>query len=192
MGDAGSDRAEVPPPEPINTSEPVVQTTPPPASAPAPPKASQAAPKKQKQVACGDAKAKLKAKGPADERLPQQQLSLHVSPAAKQLANVASSADSSMGSVGTMEKEWLDVDSNEVASWDGRKGMASMELFFSDFWNLLNATATESSARLNRCENVVTVSFLTNFACRYCYYIGSPRGMGRLLWNRNGFRMPIC
>ncbi|KAM0863161.1 hypothetical protein ACQ4PT_044781 [Festuca glaucescens] len=155
MGDAGSDQAVVPAPEPTNASEPEVQTTPPPASGPTPARAPQAALEKQKQPVGADAKAKLKAKGPADER-PQQQLSLHVSPAAKRLANVASSANSSLGSVGTMKKEWLDADSNEVTSRDGRKGMASMELFFSDFRTLLNAATTESSTRLNRCEKAVT------------------------------------
>ncbi|KAM0900838.1 hypothetical protein ACQ4PT_020367 [Festuca glaucescens] len=108
----------------------------------------------ERQLASADAKAK--AKGPAEERPQQQQLSLHVSSVAKQLANVASSADSSLGSVGTMEKEWLDADANEVTSRDGRKGVASLELFFSDFRNLLNATTTESSTRLSRCEKAVT------------------------------------
>jgi hypothetical protein len=96
MGDAGSGQAEVPPP--------VVQTTPPPASEPASAKAPQAAPKKQKQPVDAEALAKLKAKGAAEEWPWQQELSLHVSLAAKQLANVASSVDSSLGSVGTMEK----------------------------------------------------------------------------------------
>jgi hypothetical protein len=58
-----------------------------------------------------------------------------------------------------MEKEWLDADANEVTSRDGQKGMASLELFFSDFQNLLNATATESTTRLGCCEKAVKVIF---------------------------------
>jgi hypothetical protein len=75
-----------------------------------------------------------------------------------------------------MEKEWLDADANEVTSRDGLKGLATMELFFSDFRNLLNATAMKSSYRLNRCEKVASVSFLTDFVFRWrCYTVSPPR-----------------
>ncbi|KAM0870359.1 hypothetical protein ACQ4PT_040051 [Festuca glaucescens] len=123
-----------------------------------PPPASEPASEEPTRSASADARAKLKAKGPADERRepPQQLVSLHVGPATEQLANVVSAANLSLGSVGTMEKEWFNADSNEVTSRDGRKGMAGLEFFFSDFRNLLNATTTESSARLNRCEKVAT------------------------------------
>jgi hypothetical protein len=84
-----------------------------------------------------------------------------------------------------MEKEWLETDSNEVTSRDGRKGMASLELFFSDFRNLLTATAAKSSARLNGCERVVSVSFPSSLVL-----LVAPRGTGRLPRSRAGFRMP--
>ncbi|KAM0839211.1 hypothetical protein ACQ4PT_060453 [Festuca glaucescens] len=55
---------------------------------------------------------------------------------------------------GTMEKEWRDADAHEVTSREGRKGVAPMELFFSDFRALLAASATEADNRLKRCEKV--------------------------------------
>ncbi|KAM0827102.1 hypothetical protein ACQ4PT_068424 [Festuca glaucescens] len=142
---AGSGQTVMPPPEPMDTSDPAGQAMPPPTSEPTHPTSV-------------DAMALLKAKGPAVERQePLQPLvSLHVGPAAKQLADVVSAPDSSLGSVGTMEKEWLDADSNEVTSRDGRKGMAALEFFFSDFRNLLTAAANESSTRLNRCEKAAS------------------------------------
>ncbi|KAM0931461.1 hypothetical protein ACQ4PT_000466 [Festuca glaucescens] len=70
------------------------------------------------------------------------------------LAHVVSAPDSSLGSVGTMEKEWRDADAHEVTSREGRKGVAPMELFFFDFRALLTASATEVDNRLKRCEKV--------------------------------------
>jgi hypothetical protein len=103
----------------------------------------------------------IKANGPAVERQEPLQLmvNLHVGPAAKKLANVVSATDSSLGSVGTMEKELFDADASEVTSRDGRKGMAPMELFFSDFRTLLAASASEVDNRLERCEKVAKVCF---------------------------------
>lgn len=84
-------------------------------------------------------------------------MSLHVSPAAS-LLNVVSAPDSSMGSAGTMEKEWRDADVHEVTSRDKRKGMASMEMFFSDFRAFADATGAEANNRLKRIEKVHKVS----------------------------------
>ncbi|KAM0915282.1 hypothetical protein ACQ4PT_010946 [Festuca glaucescens] len=149
-GDAGSGQTVVPPPEHVDTSRPVDRSVSPPALEPAS--------EEPTRSPSADARAKLTDKGPANERRgpPQQLVSLHVGPVAKQLADVVSAADSSLGSVGTMEKEWFDADSNEVTSRAGRKGMAGLEFFFSDFRNLLNAAANESSSRLNRSERAVS------------------------------------
>jgi hypothetical protein len=72
-----------------------------------------------------------------------------VSPLAS-LVHVVSALDSSLGSAGTMEKEWHDADVHEVTSREGKKGMASMEMFFSDFRAFANATAGEVDNRLKR------------------------------------------
>jgi hypothetical protein len=70
----------------MDTSEPADRTGPPPASEPAS--------DEPERSASADARAKLKAKGPADERGEHlQHVTLHVGPAAKQLANVASATD---------------------------------------------------------------------------------------------------
>jgi hypothetical protein len=58
-----------------------------------------------------------------------------------------------------MEKEWLDTEANEVTSREGWKGVAPMEIFFSDFRALLAASATKADNRLKRCEKVAKVSF---------------------------------
>jgi hypothetical protein len=58
-----------------------------------------------------------------------------------------------------MEKEWRDADAHEVTSREGRKGVAPMELFFSDFRALLTASSTEADNRLKLCEKVAKVSF---------------------------------
>ncbi|KAM0839714.1 hypothetical protein ACQ4PT_060137 [Festuca glaucescens] len=151
---AGLGQTETPPPEPARASEPVVQITPPPASEQAAAKTPLLSPSKLVEPGV---KAKLKAKVvPAERRPQQQQLSLHVGPAAPQLANVTSSADSSLGSVGAMEKEWRDSDQNEVTSRDGQTGVASMELFFSDMRALMAAASKESANRLNRTEKVIS------------------------------------
>jgi hypothetical protein len=78
----------------MDTSEPVYRTMPPPALEPASDEPPRAASEEPKRSASADAKAKLKAKGPADERGEHlQHVTLHVGPAAKQLANVASATD---------------------------------------------------------------------------------------------------
>ncbi|KAM0929385.1 hypothetical protein ACQ4PT_001487 [Festuca glaucescens] len=157
-GDGGAPRAGadsgprvVPPPEPMDVSDPAGQAVPPSASEPA-----------REESAClvsADARALVKAKGPAVEpQGPSQPLvSLHVAPAAT-LARVVSAPDSSLGSVGTMEKEWRDADAHEVMSREGRKGVAPLELFFFDFRALLTASAAEADNRLKRCEKVAKVS----------------------------------
>jgi hypothetical protein len=103
----------------------------------------------------------VKAKGPVQApQAPSQPLvSLHVSPAAS-LLNVVSAPDSSLGSAGTMEKEWHDADVHEVTSRGGSKGMASMEMFFSDFRAFAKASAVEADNRLKRVEQVNKVSLL--------------------------------
>jgi hypothetical protein len=108
-----------------------------------------------------DARALVKAKGPAQapQDPPQPLVSLHVSPAAS-LLNVVSAPDSSLGSAGTMEKEWRDADVHEVTSQDGSKGMASMEMFFSDFRTFAKASTVEADNRLKRVEKVNKVSLL--------------------------------
>ncbi|KAM0824563.1 hypothetical protein ACQ4PT_070116 [Festuca glaucescens] len=103
-------------------------------------KAPQPAPRKPADSAVADAKAKAKLK--AKVVPPEQQLSLHVSLAAHQLATATSSADS-------------DTDQNEVTSREGKVGMASMELFFSDMRALLTTLSKESVSRLNRMEKAV-------------------------------------
>jgi hypothetical protein len=102
------------------------------------------------------------------------------------MAHVVSAADSSLGSIGTMEKEWFDADSNEVTSRDGRKGVAPMELFFSDFRSLLAATTSETNARLNLCERVATVSIPPESAI--VIVLVALRCMGRLPRNWPRFR----
>lgn len=135
----------LPPPEPTVAPGPACRAEPPAASEPA--REEPASP------ADTDARALVKAKGPAKEPL----VSLHVSPAAS-LLNVVSAPDSSMGSAGTMEKEWRDADVHEVTSRDKRKGMASMEMFFSDFRAFADATGAEANNRLKRIEKVHKVS----------------------------------
>ncbi|KAM0898012.1 hypothetical protein ACQ4PT_022202 [Festuca glaucescens] len=136
-----------PPPEPMVTSAPAGQAVPPPAS--------ELARDEPARSASADAGALVKAKGPAKEPQGSSQplVSLHVAPAAS-LAHVVSASDSSLGSMGTMEKEWRDADVHEVTSREGRKGVAPMELFFADFRTLLTASAAETDTRLKRCEKV--------------------------------------
>ncbi|KAK1625849.1 hypothetical protein QYE76_000164 [Lolium multiflorum] len=131
----------LPPPEPSAAPGPAGRVEPPPASEPA----------REEPVSPADeeARALVKAKGPAKEPL----VSLHVSPGAS-LLNIVSAPDSSLGSAGTMEKEWRDADMHEVTSRDKRKGMASMEMFFSDFRAFADATGAEANNRLRRIEKV--------------------------------------
>jgi hypothetical protein len=103
-----------------------------------------------------DARALVKAKDPAKELL----VSLHVSPAGS-LVNVVSAPDSSLGSAGTMEKAWRDADVHEVTSWDGSRGNALMEMFFSDFHAFAKASAAEAYNRLTPVEKVNRVSPLS-------------------------------
>ncbi|KAM0825400.1 hypothetical protein ACQ4PT_069590 [Festuca glaucescens] len=146
-GDADLGPRVVPPLEPMDISDPAGQAV--------PPSASEPAREESARSASADAGALIKAKGPAVEpQGPSQPLvSLHVAPAAT-LARVVSAPDSSLGSVGTMEKEWRDADAHEVTSREGRKGVAPLELFFSDFRALLTAAAAEADNRLKRCEKV--------------------------------------
>jgi hypothetical protein len=58
-----------------------------------------------------------------------------------------------------MEKELRDADVHEVTSREGRKGMASMEMFFSDFCAYISGSAAEAHNRLKRVEKVSKVSF---------------------------------
>nr|XP_051208573.1 formin-like protein 14 [Lolium perenne] len=122
---------------------------------PPPPPSSEPAREEPARAASADARALVKAKGLAVE--PQgssrPQVSMHVAPAAS-LANVVSASDSSLGSVGTMEKEWRDADGHEVTRREGKKGMASMEMFFSDFRAFISGSATEADSRLKRVEKV--------------------------------------
>jgi hypothetical protein len=46
-----------------------------------------------------------------------------------------------------------------VTSREGKKGMASMDMFFSDFRAFVNATAAEVDDRLKRVEKVNNVNF---------------------------------
>nr|XP_051190170.1 uncharacterized protein LOC127303483 [Lolium perenne] len=100
-----------------------------------------------------DARTLVKAKGPtqAPEGPTQPLVSLHVSPATS-LLNVVSASDSSLGSAGTMEKEWCQADAGEVTSREGSKGRASMEMFFSSFRAYAKAATTEIENRLARLE----------------------------------------
>jgi hypothetical protein len=124
-----------------------------------PPPASEPSREEPDASADADARALVKAKGPAKEPQGSEQplVSLHVSPAAS-LLNAVSAPDSSLGSAGTMEKEWRDADVHEVTSRDKRKGMASMEMFFSNFHAFADATAVEATNRLKRIEKVNKVS----------------------------------
>ncbi|KAM0860662.1 hypothetical protein ACQ4PT_046399 [Festuca glaucescens] len=151
-GGADSGPRVVPPPEPMDVSDPAGQAV--------PPSASEPAREESARLVSADARALIKAKGPSVEpQGPSQPLvSLHVAPAAT-LARVVSAPDSSLGSMGTMEKEWRDADAHEVTSREGRKGVAPLELFFSDFCALLTASAAEADNRLKRCEKVAKVSF---------------------------------
>ncbi|KAM0860213.1 hypothetical protein ACQ4PT_046680 [Festuca glaucescens] len=146
-GGADSHPRAVPSPEPMVISDLAGQAV--------PPSASEPAREESARSASADARALIKAKGPAVEpqRPSQPLVSLHVAPAAT-LAHVVSAPDSSLGCVGTMEKEWRDTNAHEVTSREGRKGVAPMELFFSDFRALLTASATEADNRLKRCEKV--------------------------------------
>ncbi|KAK1607231.1 hypothetical protein QYE76_030904 [Lolium multiflorum] len=136
-----------PPPESTAPTGPLDQVVPP--TAPEPSMEEPARP------ADADARALVKAKGPAQapQDPPQPLVSLHVSPAAS-LLNVVSAPDSSLGSAGTTEKDWRDADVHEVTSRDGSKGMASMEMFFSDFCAYAKACAAEADHRLKRVEKV--------------------------------------
>jgi hypothetical protein len=105
-----------------------------------------------------DARALVKAKGPAVEESSQPLVSLHVARGTA-LAHVVSASDSSLGSVGTMEKEWRDADGHEVMSREGKPGVSSMEKFFSDMRAYITDSATEADDRLRRVEKVNKVSF---------------------------------
>nr|XP_051206175.1 uncharacterized protein LOC127321178 [Lolium perenne] len=76
---------------------------------------------------------------------------LHVSKGASQL-NVVSASDSSLGSVGAMEKDWHQADACEVISWEGRPGVAPVEMFFSGFRAFTKKQAAETEVRLARLE----------------------------------------
>jgi hypothetical protein len=92
------------------------------------------------------------------EESSQPLVSLHVAQAAS-LANVVSASDSSLGSVGTMEKEWRDAAGHEVTSRQGKPGVASMEMFFFDILAFITGFSTEADTRLRRVERVNKVSF---------------------------------
>ncbi|KAK1613914.1 hypothetical protein QYE76_019431 [Lolium multiflorum] len=138
-------RVTLPPLEPPVASDPAGQAVPPPSSGPAreePARSSSA-----------DARALVKAKGPAVEESPQPLVSLHVARGAA-LAHVVSAFDSSLGSVGTMDKEWRDADNHEVTSREGKPGVASMEMFFSDMRAYITGSTSEADGRLRRVEKV--------------------------------------
>jgi hypothetical protein len=100
-----------------------------------------------------DTRAPVKAKGLAQT----PQAGLHISSAAS-LLNVVSASDSSFASAGTMEKDWRQADASEVTSREGRKGVASMEMFFSSFRAYAKAAAAEVKNRLMRLETADKVS----------------------------------
>ncbi|KAK1684560.1 hypothetical protein QYE76_045408 [Lolium multiflorum] len=120
-----------------------------PAGPAVPPPASEPTREDPERLADADARALVKAKGPAQapEGPAQPLINLHVSPAAS-LLNVVSASDSSLGSAGTMEKEWCRADTGEVTSREGIRGRASMEMFFSSFRAYAKAAATETENRL--------------------------------------------
>jgi hypothetical protein len=112
--DGSPTAASSPPPEVVVFSDKVGQDVP---------------PRKESARSDGeDARALVKAKGPAQEPQGHSQplVSLHVSPAAM-LLDVVSAPDSSLGLAGTMEKVWRNADMHELTSQDKSKGMASME-----------------------------------------------------------------
>jgi hypothetical protein len=61
--------------------------------------------------------------------------------------------------MGTVEKEWRDADGHEVTSREGKSGVASMEMFFSDMRAYITGSASEADGRLRRVEKVNKVSF---------------------------------
>ncbi|KAK1669655.1 hypothetical protein QYE76_057814 [Lolium multiflorum] len=128
VGADSGPRATPPPVDPVASSGQAGQVVPPPAM--------ELPREEPARSSDADARALVKAKGPALE--PQ---------GASQPLPV---------SVGTMEKEWRDADVHEVTSREGKKGMASMEMFFSDFRAFVNATAAEADGRLKRVEKSVT------------------------------------
>nr|XP_051229678.1 uncharacterized protein LOC127347544 [Lolium perenne] len=140
--DASSDET---PPVPKSTIlvGSTVSTAPPPSSEPAWEEPVEREPARSAEA---DARALVTTKGPT--QAPQ---GLHVSPAAS-LLNVVSASDSSFGSAGTMEKDWLQADACEVTSQNGRKGVAPMEMFFSGFRAFAKAQAAEAEGRLARLE----------------------------------------
>nr|XP_051211586.1 vegetative cell wall protein gp1-like [Lolium perenne] len=121
--DASSDEAP-PAPESAIPTGPTASTVPPPSSEPA---REEPAGQEPARLADADARALVTAKGPA-----QPSSGLHVSPTASML-NVVSASYSSLGSAGTMEKDWHQADACEVTSREGCKGVAPVEMFFSDF-----------------------------------------------------------
>jgi hypothetical protein len=147
-----------PPPEVVVSSDQVGQDVPPPASEP---------PREEPtRSADADARALVKAKGPAQEPQGHSQplVSLHVSPAAM-LLDVVSAPDSSLGLAGTMEKVWRNADMHEVTSRDKSKGKASMEMFLSDFRAFAGATAVEANNHLRRIEKVNKVNWSLSIFC---------------------------
>ncbi|KAK1680263.1 hypothetical protein QYE76_041111 [Lolium multiflorum] len=68
------------------------------------------------------------------------------------LTHVVSAPESSLGSAGTMEKDWHRAGACEVTSRDGRPGVAPMDIFFSGFRAMAKRQAEETEARLARLE----------------------------------------
>jgi hypothetical protein len=145
-----SPRVTPPPPEPKVASDLAGQAVPPPS-----PELAREEPARSSSA---DARAPVKGKGPAVEDSSQPLVNLHFARAAS-LAHVVSASDSSLGCVGTMEKEWRDADGHEVTSREGRPGVASMGMFFSDICAFINSSSTEADTRLKRVERVNKVSF---------------------------------
>nr|XP_051221762.1 uncharacterized protein LOC127340017 [Lolium perenne] len=140
--DASSGEA---PPAPWSAipAEPTASAAPPPSSEPA---REEPAGLEPARSADADAQALVTMKGPME---PPQ--GLHVSKAAS-LLNVVSASDSSLGSAGTMEKDWHKADACEVTSRDGRPGKAPVEMFFSGFRAYTKAKAAETEVLLVRLE----------------------------------------
>jgi hypothetical protein len=111
-------------------------------------------------------------KGPAE---PPQ--GLHVAKAAS-LLNMVSASDSSLGSAGTMEKDWHQADACEVTGRDERPGKAPVEMFFSGFRAYTKAKAAETEVRLARLEAADKVSSYMCYFLQFCYYPGSPPRRG--------------
>ncbi|KAK1682412.1 hypothetical protein QYE76_043260 [Lolium multiflorum] len=151
--DASSDEA---PPAPDSTvpTGPASSTAPPLSSEPArdEPVEQEPArdePAEHEPVGAADADARALVTTRQGSVLPPE--GLYVAKAAM-LTHVVSASESSLGSAGTMEKDWHRAGACEVTSRDGRPGVAPMDIFFSGFRAMAKRQAEETEARLARLE----------------------------------------